>query len=81
MTGCCTKSGSRSVDDATVCALPIKGMPDDVTPLAALVVLKALDADGDVAYYARATDSLTTVEAIGMAVYAETVMTNSLDAD
>jgi hypothetical protein len=56
-------------------------MPDDVTPLAALVVLKALDADGDVAYYARATDSLTTVEAIGMAVYAETVMTDALVDD
>jgi hypothetical protein len=52
-----------------VLGLPLVGMPDDVTPLAALVVVKALDADGKVAYYARATDGVTTVEAVGMGIY------------
>ena len=52
------------------CGLPLVGMPDSATPLAALVILKALDEDGEVAYFVRATDSLSSVEALGMAHYA-----------
>ena len=54
-----------------VCGLPLVDMPDDVTPLAALVVLKALDGDGEVTYLARASEGVTTVEAVGMAALAD----------
>jgi hypothetical protein len=40
------------------------------TPLAALVVLKYLDEDGDHCYSASSTDGLSAVEALGMAVLA-----------
>ncbi|MFD4474653.1 hypothetical protein ACFWPU_00850 [Streptomyces sp. NPDC058471] len=54
----------------TVMNLPIEGgVPENVTPLAAFVVLKVLDKDGDVVYLARATDGLTSVECLGMAEY------------
>ena len=54
-----------------VCGLPIVDMPDDIAPLAALVVVKALDTDGDLTYFARATDGVTVVEALGMARLAD----------
>lgn len=53
-----------------VCGLPLVAMPDGVTPLAALAVLKILDTDGRVAYLPLATDDVTTVEALGMGIYA-----------
>lgn len=56
--------------EPTVMALPIIGVPDGVTPLAGLVVMKVLDTDGNVAYLARATEGLSTVECLGMAHYA-----------
>jgi hypothetical protein len=48
-----------------VCGLPIEGELNEF-PLAALVVVKCLVEDG-VTYQARATDGLSTVEAMGMA--------------
>jgi len=53
-------------DEATVAGLPIMNLPE-CTPLAALVLIKALDDEGNPTYYARGTDDLTTVEALGMA--------------
>lgn len=62
----------RSEDSPpTVCGLSIVDMPQDVTPLAAVVVVKALDEYGDPAYYARATEGVLTVEAVGMLTYAD----------
>lgn len=56
---------------ADVAGLKIVGFPENVSPVSAIVVIKCLDEDGDLAYYCRATDSLTVVEAIGMAAYAK----------
>jgi hypothetical protein len=39
-------------------------------PLSALVVVKALDGDGDLVYLTGATEGLQTVECLGMAEYA-----------
>jgi hypothetical protein len=50
--------------------LDIANMPEGYTPLAALVVVKVLDEEGKVAYVPRASDSLSSVEALGMAHYA-----------
>lgn len=55
---------------ATAFGLTVAGMPEDVSPLAALTVMKALDADGDLCYWALATEGVSTVEALGMAEYA-----------
>jgi hypothetical protein len=52
--------------DATVCGLLIEGSEDFGQPVAALVVVKLLEEAG-VRYCARATDGLTSVEALGMA--------------
>lgn len=60
-------SGEQAM--ATVAGLPLPGL-EGCTPLSALVILRGLDEDGAVAYYARATDGLTSVEALGMAVAA-----------
>lgn len=58
-----------------VCGLPLsEPLPDGVTPLAAVVVVKGLDEDGDVAYYSRSTDGLMTVEAYGMLGFATQVI-------
>jgi hypothetical protein len=65
----------------TVLGLPIEGMPDEPhTPLAALVVLKALDNEGDVVYLARATEGLSSVECLGMAHYSILCLTAGDDA-
>lgn len=56
----------------TVMGMPIEGeIPASYTPLAALVIMKMLDNDGDPIYIARATGGLSSVECLGMAVYAE----------
>lgn len=64
-----------------VCGLPLVDMPEDVTPLAAVVVVKVLDEDGDPTYYARATDGLLTVEAVGMLAYADEELRNRWRTD
>lgn len=52
----------------TVAGLPLEGENDIMQPLAAVVCIKGLDAEGKVAYWSRATDGVTTTEALGMAV-------------
>lgn len=64
-----------------VCGLPLVDMPDDISPLSALVVVKAIDGDGDVAYYARATEGLTVTEALGMARTADIRLSAALTED
>lgn len=66
---------------AQVCGLELVEMPDDISPIAALVVLKAFDAEGDVAYYARATEGVTTVEALGMVVLADVRLRSAINTD
>jgi len=57
---------------AEVCGMPLIGGEDFGQPVAALVVVKSFDPDGEagVSYQVRATDGLSTVEALGMADYA-----------
>ncbi|MCW2904455.1 MAG: hypothetical protein JWO67_6720 [Streptosporangiaceae bacterium] len=54
---------------------------DLAQPLAALVVVKGLDAEGRVAYWAMATEDIQTVEALGMANYAKVRLEKSLADD
>lgn len=74
--------------DRTPCA--VLGMALDISdgdpiascqPLSALVVVKALDAAGDVAYYTAASDGLKSVECLGMAEYAALKLRRGLAAD
>jgi len=65
-----------SVIVSTVAGLEI-GFPEG-TPLAALVVLKYLDEDGDTNYASAATDDLSTVEALGMIGFADLRLKESL---
>jgi hypothetical protein len=62
------KTGVDAMSD-DVMGLPLLGVPDGATPLAAFVVLKMLDACGSVVYVATATEDVATVEAIGMGIY------------
>jgi hypothetical protein len=52
--------------DITVAGLLVEGENDIMQPLAAVVCVKGLDADGEVAYWSRATGGLSRTEAIGM---------------
>jgi len=56
-----------------VCGLPLEGADDIGQPVAALVVVKTFDGDSEigVCYRVRATGGLSTVEALGMAGFAE----------
>jgi hypothetical protein len=62
------------VADCTVLGMPLDvGEGDVITtaqPLSALVVVKALDEDGDIVYLTGATEGLQSVECLGMAEYA-----------
>lgn len=57
-----------------VLGLPLDVAGDDpirgVTPLCGLVVVKALNGEGEVCYLTAATEGLKSVEALGMARYA-----------
>jgi hypothetical protein len=56
------------VADVTIAGLPIEdGLPDGDVPLAAVMVVRVLAADGTEAHCTRATEGLSTVEALGMA--------------
>jgi hypothetical protein len=58
---------------ATVLGMPLEMASDDdqiSQPLAAIVVVKCLNADGSIGYRSRATTGVQTVEALGMARYA-----------
>lgn len=54
--------------DVTVAGLPLTGENDIMQPLAAVVCVKGLDAQGKVAYWSRATEGLSMTEAQGMAL-------------
>ena len=60
--------------DCTVLGMPLDVDGGDVMvtaqPIAAFVIVKALDEDGDLVYLAGATEGLPTVECLGMAEYA-----------
>ena len=56
------------MDGITVAGLPLAGENDIMQPLAAVVCVKGLDEAGNVCYWSRATDGLTTTEAQGMAL-------------
>lgn len=57
------------------------GLDDGDVPLAALVVLKVLCTDGRVGYQVRATDDLSSVEALGMAHHAVVRLTRVLSEE
>lgn len=46
--------------------LELEVMPESVTPLDAIVFVKALDEDGDVTWYTRTTRTINSIELIGM---------------
>lgn len=54
--------------EVTVAGLALEGENDIMQPLAAVVCVKGLDEAGNVCYWSRATDGLTTTEAQGMAL-------------
>lgn len=60
--------------DSTVLGMPLDVDPDDpilaAQPLCGMVVVKAIDAGGDVVYLTAATGGLKSVECLGMARYA-----------
>lgn len=60
--------------DCTVLGMELDtGVNDPITtaqPLAAFVVVKALDTDGNLCYFTGATEGLPTVECLGMADFA-----------
>ena len=60
--------------DCTVLGMALDVGDDDVLvtaqPLAAFIVVKALDEDGDIRYLTSATEGLQSVECLGMAEYA-----------
>lgn len=60
--------------DSTVLGMPLDVTEDDPVatcqPLSAMIVVKALDGDGDVVYLTAATEGLMSVECLGMARYA-----------
>lgn len=66
---------------SAVCGLPLVDMPEGIIPLAAVVVVKALDAGGDLAYYTQVTDDVTAVEMLGMIRYADLRLSNAITAD
>lgn len=46
----------------------LEELPEGISPIEALVVVKALDEDGDLTFYSRCSDGLSTWEAIGMLI-------------
>jgi hypothetical protein len=51
---------------------------NDIQPLCAVIVLKALNSDGRVCYLSRATTGLTSVEALAMVRYAQLKLEHGL---
>jgi hypothetical protein len=50
-----------------VAGMPLYGEIDLTNPLAAVVCIKGLDSDGDLAHWTMATEGLNLTDAIGMA--------------
>jgi hypothetical protein len=57
-------------EEHTVLGMPIKVSDDVRQPIGAVVVIKALDKDGDMCHWIAKTDDVTQVEAIGMCTVA-----------
>lgn len=57
--------------DQTVLGMAIDLADDLAQPLAAVVIVKGLDNDGNIAYWTSITEGLTGVEAWGMVMFAE----------
>jgi hypothetical protein len=72
------------VSDCTVLGMALDAGEDDpirtAQPLFALVIVKALDGDGDLVYLTAATEGLQTVECLGMAEYAALRLRHGLTA-
>lgn len=54
--------------DMTACGLPLESSTDIVQPLAAVICVKGLDADGGIAYWSAVSQDLKLTEAQGMAL-------------
>lgn len=69
--------------EMTVAGMPLTGIdvPDEEVPIAAVVVLKLLNAEGALAYRPAATEGLSTVEALGMIQYAQIKLSMGLAAN
>lgn len=61
--------------DVSVLGMPLDAAEDDSTwsgtPLEAVVIVKMLNGDGEIAYVTSATPNLKDVEALGMLRYAQ----------
>jgi len=51
---------------ADVYGIQCNDLPEQVVPLECIVLIKAIDDEGDLAFFTRNSDNLTTLEAIGM---------------
>jgi hypothetical protein len=51
---------------------------EGITPLAATVIVKALNPAGEVCYIAAATEGLMTVECLGMVNYARVILEEAI---
>lgn len=67
--------------DCTVLGMPLIGDHDIAQPLGALVIIKGLDEAGKVCHWARCTDDISTVEAVGMATMALDTLRDALRGD
>lgn len=67
-------NASTDPQDFAILGMPLDVGDDDAItaaqPLSGVVVIKALDGDGDVCYLTAATPGLQSVECLGMARYA-----------
>jgi hypothetical protein len=70
--------------DRTILGMPLDADGDDAlwlgTPLEAVVIVKMLNGNGDIAYVASATAGLKDVEALGMLHYARLRMETGMTA-
>lgn len=57
--------------------LELEEMPESVTPLDAIVFVKALDEDGEVTWFTRMTRTINNIELIGMLEVAKTRALNA----
>lgn len=62
-----------------VCGLEVADLPDGFTPLEAIVLVKALDDEGDVTWCRRGTDGLTDEECVGILTADTQRIVNSLN--
>lgn len=70
--------------DPAILGMPLDVADEDliksVQPLCGMVVIKALDTDGNVVYCTAATEGLMTIECLGMAEYAVLKLRHGLTA-